>query len=165
MSSDVKIRKSRPGDRDPIIRMCKASLRETYGPFLDADRMKPWVEGAEADRYVDTMLANMWVAEDDERVVGVTALKDYVIDLLWVAEDLRRTGIGTLLMDAVEDALFTAGYPKGALECFSPNTNAIDFYEDRGWKVVDQYPDSVARVDKVLMQKQLDGLSAGELDN
>lgn len=154
-SSEVKIRKCLPEDRDPIVSMCKGSIRETYGPFLDAERMKPWIEGGESDRYVDTMLTSMLVAERDGRVVGVTALKDHLVDLLWVADDLRGSGIGTRLMEAAEEALAAAGYPKGALECFSPNANAIGFYEGRGWRIVDRYPDSVAGVDKVLMQKSI----------
>lgn len=155
MGADVKIRKSRPQDRGPIIHMCKISLQETYGPFLELDRVKPWIEGEETDHYVDQMLANMLVAEAAGAVVGVTALKDHVIDLLWVAEPMRGAGIGTLLMEAAEGQLAAAGYLRGALECFTPNTNAIEFYEGRGWKVADRYADSVAGVEKVLMQKTL----------
>jgi len=154
-SSEVKIRKTRPEDRERVVGMCKVSMRETYGPFLDSERMKPWLEGQELDRYVDAMLANMLVAEHDGRVVGVTALKAHLVDLLWVARELRGTGVGTRLMDAAEEALAAAGYPSGALECFLPNREAIEFYEQRGWKVVDRYPDTVAGVDKVLMQKTI----------
>jgi GNAT superfamily N-acetyltransferase len=134
-------------------------MAATYGGFLDQEKMKPWVEGEATDNYVASMLANMLVAVDGDRIDGVVAIAGDTIDLVWVRIEKRGRGIGTALMAATENAIRRRGHPNARLEVFEPNRDAIRFYEARGWVRQDRYPDPMAGVDKVLMTKDLGELS------
>jgi GNAT superfamily N-acetyltransferase len=153
------IRPANPGDFAAIVRICKSSMAATYGGFLDQEKMRPWVEGEATDNYVSSMLGDMIVAVDGDRIDGVVAIAGDTIDLVWVAIERRGRGIGTALMAAAEHAIRTRGQPKARLEVFEPNRDAIRFYEARGWLRQDSYPDQMAGVDKVLMTKDLAALS------
>jgi ribosomal protein S18 acetylase RimI-like enzyme len=131
----------------------------TYGGFLDQEKMKPWVEGEATDNYVSSMLGDMLVAVDGDRIDGVVAIAGDTIDLVWVAIEKRGHGIGTALMAAAEDAIRRRGHTEARLEVFEPNRDAIRLYEARGWLRQDRYPDPMAGVDKVLMTKDLGELS------
>jgi ribosomal protein S18 acetylase RimI-like enzyme len=150
------VRTARSGDFAAIVRICKSSMVATYGGFLDQEKMKPWVEGEATNNYVTSMLGDMLVAVDGDRIDGVVAIAGDTIDLVWVAIERRGRGIGTALMAAAENAIRRRGQPKARLEVFEPNRDAIRFYEARGWLRQDRYPDPMAGVDKVLMTRNLE---------
>ena len=147
------IRKATPADLEPIIQMCKSSMLATYGSFLAEEKIKPWIEGNETDKYVGSMLGDMLVAMHEEGIVGVVSIASNTIDLVWVAPAKRGHGIGTALLTAAEDLIWKSSYSTARLEVFEPNSDAIRFYETHGWKRQEVYPDPVAGVDKVLMEK------------
>jgi ribosomal protein S18 acetylase RimI-like enzyme len=53
---------------------------------------------------------------------------------LAVRADLRNHGVATLLMEEVEKRLQARGCIKCYLLVFADNTEAIQFYENRGWR-------------------------------
>jgi ribosomal protein S18 acetylase RimI-like enzyme len=117
--------------------------------------MRPWIEGGETERYVETMLSDMFVAEEDGRVVGVAAVKEDLVDLIWVAIAARGRGIGRALLDSAEEALRDRGVERARLECFEPNTPAVDFYERMGWSQETAYLDEAVGVAKLVFVKSL----------
>jgi GNAT superfamily N-acetyltransferase len=160
----VRIRRALDSDIDAVVAICVSSMKATLGAFLTSEQMRPWIEGGETERYVHAMLSGMLVAEDDGRLVGVTALRDDLVDLIWVAREHRGRGIGRALLNAAEEALIERGIERARLECFEPNTPAINFYERMGWSREAAYLDETVRITKVLLAKQLSRNRTGQLD-
>jgi GNAT superfamily N-acetyltransferase len=75
----------------------------------------------------------VWVAEGDGRVVGFFALSDNVLFHLYVYPELHGQGAGSLLFERVTE-LAPDGF---RLWVFQRNTQAREFYEHRGMRVVE----------------------------
>jgi putative acetyltransferase len=151
----MTIRPARTTDAAAIAEMCKSSMRATYCAFFTDDQMAPWIEGGETERYVESAITGMLVAEDDGAVIGVAAITDDLVDLMWVALEARGGGIGAALLAAAERTIRETGHPAARLEVFVPNTDAIRFYERHGWRRGDSFPDPDAGIDKLAMSKAL----------
>ena len=149
----VGLRQATEADQPAIVDICKTSITQTYGVFMDPERMRPWVEGREVEEYVARMWSRMTLAVEDEQVLGVVALDGHVIDLLWIRADLRGQGIGSALMDQAESMLATH-HDVAELECFAPNRASIAFYESRGYTAVRTYYEAASGVDRVVMTKR-----------
>lgn len=150
----MELRPATAADQQAVVELCKMSLTTTYGAFMEPERMRPWVEGREVEDYVERMWPGMTVAVQDDRLLGVVALDDHVIDLLWVRTDLRGGGIGSMLMDRAESTLATR-HDVAELECFAPNHAGRAFYEARGYTAVRTYYEAASGVDKVVMAKRV----------
>lgn len=83
------------------------------------------------------------VAEQDERIVGAV-MGGYdgrrgLVYHLAVAPEVRRLGLGKALMDEVEARL----REKGCLKCYllvtKDNAEALSFYRELGWEVMDMH--------------------------
>jgi GNAT superfamily N-acetyltransferase len=75
----------------------------------------------------------VWVAEDDDRVIGFFALSEGLLYHLYVYPELHGRGAGSLLFDRVKE-LAPGGF---RLWVFQRNTQAREFYEHRGMRVVE----------------------------
>ena len=155
--SSLLVRTAEQGDVKSIVKMCKSSMAATYGSFMSLSEMRPWIEGRETDHYVEGMIQKMIVAEQTKGVVGVACINEDVIDLVWVDANCRGEGIGQQLMEAAERIIKLDGFDEAKVECFEPNEGAIKFYELCGYGKKDRYADPVAKVDKVLLVKNVEG--------
>lgn len=156
------LRSATETDQTAIINICKRSITTTYGVFMHAERMRPWVDGQEVEHYVARMWPHMTVAvavntDTHEQLVGVVALDGHVIDLLWIRVDLRGQGIGSVLMNQAE-LMLAVDYPMAELECFAPNHSSLAFYAARGYRAVRTYYEAASGVDRIVMTKRLGGL-------
>jgi GNAT superfamily N-acetyltransferase len=149
-----KIRKACADDISEMVRIQKESLADTYGHFLDADSLEPWLHGEIIEQYVAEKWPRTFVAESHGEVVGMTTLEGAVVDLLWVRGDRRSQGIGGSLMDCAERRI-AAEHVAVELECFVPNDDALRFYARRGYRIVRRYLDPVAGVEKAVLRKRL----------
>jgi ribosomal protein S18 acetylase RimI-like enzyme len=152
----VQLRAATAADAGSVVALCKASLTETYGAFMEPDKMRPWTDETEVEDYVARMWPRMTVAIRNDRVVGVVALDDPVIDLIWVKDGLRGQGIGSSLMDHAEQTL-GADHDDAELECFAPNLASLTFYRSRGYAEVRRYYEAASGIDKVVLRKTLVG--------
>jgi ribosomal protein S18 acetylase RimI-like enzyme len=75
----------------------------------------------------------VWVAEDEGRVIGYFALSDDLLYHLYVYPELQGQGAGSALFDLVKE-LRPDGF---RLSVFQRNTQAREFYEHRGMRVVE----------------------------
>jgi GNAT superfamily N-acetyltransferase len=73
----------------------------------------------------------IWVAEEDGRVVGLAAVGDRTLGHLYVHPDYQSRGVGSQLLDKVK-ALHPAGF---TLWTFPHNEGACRFYERHGLHV------------------------------
>jgi ribosomal protein S18 acetylase RimI-like enzyme len=75
----------------------------------------------------------VWVAEQDGRIVGFFMLSDSFLYHLYVYPELHGQGAGSLLFERVKE-LSPEGF---RLWVFQRNTQARAFYEHRGMRVVE----------------------------
>jgi len=72
---------------------------------------------------------DVWVAEEDRRIVGMMAINASHIDHLYLQPGLYRRGIGTMLLSQAK-----ALHPEGlTLFAFEVNTRACAFYRHHGF--------------------------------
>ena len=83
---------------------------------------------------------NIWVAEVDGRVVGLAGLIADVFELepVVVSKQYRGEGIGRLLAEAVVSAARAAGARTVQVRPVARNVEAVRFFHDLGFDVLDQ---------------------------
>jgi len=117
------------GDAGEIAEVHTVAMREAmpYLPHLHTDdETRAWVAEVVLPRQ------EVWVAEADGRVVGVTSLEDDMVQQLYILPGYQGLGIGSALL-----ALAKSRRPGGLrLYAFQRNTRARTFYEHRGFVAV-----------------------------
>jgi ribosomal protein S18 acetylase RimI-like enzyme len=104
-------------------RECMSYLPEIHSP----EDVLEWIRG------IIPQHDEVWLAEDEGRVVGFFMLSDGVLYHLYVYPELHGQGVGSLLFERVKE-LSPQGF---RLWVFQRNTQARDFYEHRGLRVVE----------------------------
>jgi hypothetical protein len=117
VKSLVTIRKSTHADNAGVTRLVNTVVIEKYGHLQREDLL---VFGAATD------WDGSWVAEVQDRLVGVGRCDESSIDDLWVAKL------------ETEIALNKQGPAK--LRVVSENLDALRFYETNGWRELKRYP-------------------------
>ena len=146
------IREATEADLAEIIQVCRESIAETYGSFIEKEKMEPWVHGDEVEKFVTANWRNILVADVEGRILGVVSITGDTIDLLWVKLGFRGRGLGAVLMEKTEARIFSEN-GKAKVECFEPNTASLAFYKGRGFFPVETNFDEESGVNKVLMEK------------
>ena len=124
------IRKATPEEAPALADIHVRARRECmpYLPDLNSpEDVLEWV------REVMPQHDEVWVAEDDGRVVGFFALSDGLLYHLYVYPEHHGQGAGSQLFDRVKE-LAPDGF---RLWVFQRNTQAREFYEHRGMQVVE----------------------------
>ena len=153
--SPIHTRPARESDIPQVLKLFKDSLMQSYGGFIDMAHDNPWLHGTAADEYVARTLCDMTVAEDAQgTVVAFGVLQGNFVDLLWVRLERRGEGLGTQMMDEFE-ARIAEEHEAARLECFEPNTPAIEFYRRRGYTIERTYFAEDAGVNTAVMTKKL----------
>ena len=106
-------------------------LRRSY----DAMAYLPTLHTPDEDRafIAGIVLPNqeVWIAEDDERVIGFAALSHGVLNHIYVAPEAQNAGVGKALLDRAKERM-----PRGfTLWTFQANERARRFYEREGLHV------------------------------
>ena len=153
--SPIHTRPARESDIPQVLKLFKDSLPQSYGGFIDMAQDNPWLHGTAADEYVARTLPDMTVAEDAPgTVVAFGVLQGNFVDLLWVRLERRGEGLGTQMVDEFE-ARIAEEHETARLECFEPNTPAIEFYHRRGYSTERTYFVEDAGVNTAVMTKKL----------
>ena len=120
------IRAAVAGDAGEIAEVHTVAMREAmpYLPYLHTDEeTRAWVAEVVLPRQ------EVWVAEANGRVVGVTSLEGEMVQQLYILPGYQGVGIGSALL-----ALAKSRRPAGLrLYAFQRNTRARTFYEHRGF--------------------------------
>jgi ribosomal protein S18 acetylase RimI-like enzyme len=89
---------------------------------------------AEHHAFIRDLVARgeVWIAEEDGRILAMAALAGDVLGQLYVDPDAQRCGVGSALVDKVKQ-LRPAGF---TCWVFQQNTIARAFYESHGCRVV-----------------------------
>jgi GNAT superfamily N-acetyltransferase len=122
------IRLATSRDIDTIAEVFVESFaRLTFLPKLHTDaETRRWIREEMVPRH------DVWVAEEDGRVIGFAALADDLLGHLYVHPDAQNRGVGTALLGVVK-----AERPSGfRLWTFQRNEGARRFYERHGLRAV-----------------------------
>ena len=139
----MNIRRYRFPDRDAVIGLFRAFMRELAPPSLTAE-FEAYVEVAIREELscIERYYAGgaFWVAEDN-RVVGMIGVERHGQDsaeLRRMAVDrrYRRKGIGRELLAAAEAFCRESGYPRIVLSTSELQTPARRLYESSGYRLV-----------------------------
>lgn len=155
--AEFAIRRAAREDVPSLIRLCKETIPEVYGPFIPPEVLRPWVEGDAVEGLVEEQWPRMMVTEDGAggEVVGVAATCEDAVDLLWVHPFHHGEGMGTALLGCVEAEMRKKGHRTGKLSCFSENHRAMSFYQARGWTIAGEGRNEVTGILETRMVKCL----------
>ena len=124
------IRRATPEDAPALADIHVRARRESMSYLPDThspEEVLAWI------REVMPQHEEVWVAEDEGSVIGFIALSDDLLYHLYVYPELQGRGAGSALFDLVKE-LRPDGF---RLWVFQRNTQAREFYEHRGMRVVD----------------------------
>ena len=130
------IRRASPGDAAAAAEITRAA----YRPYVERIGREPAPMAADFDALIDD--GDVWVATDQERVVGVLVLRlrDAVLLLESVAVDpaCQGRGIGRSLITHAERAARDAGLGAVDLYTNAQMTENLRMYPSLGYEVVDR---------------------------
>jgi len=153
----VTLRPATHADVDAVSSMQKASLLETYEPFLGRAAIEEFIAGGHVEGYFEEHWHQATIAVSGDEIVGVAVLAGSLLDLIWVRPDSRSEGIGSALMDAAErQAAAETGVL--TLEVWDVNRRAVAFYDRRGFSVRAAAEDPQTGLMKLHMRKAFTGL-------
>jgi ribosomal protein S18 acetylase RimI-like enzyme len=124
------IRRARPEDADAIGETFTAAL-ETLLTFLPNLHTR-----AEHRHFINEIVPvdhQIWVAEDEGRVVALAAVGESTLGHIYVHPDFQGRGLGTALLDKTK-ALRPDGF---TLWTFPANEQACRFYERHGLRAIE----------------------------
>ncbi|MDA0178177.1 GNAT family N-acetyltransferase [Mesoflavibacter profundi] len=93
-------------------------------------------------------LFTCFVAENDKQIVAIALIyfrfstwkgKTVHLEDLIVKQDYRGQGLGTLLLDEVIKYGYSQGVQRVCWEVLDWNTNAIEFYKNKGAKILENW--------------------------
>lgn len=134
--------------------MQKASLLETYEPFLGRAAVEAFIADGQVERYFEEHWRDATVATYAGEIVGVAVLMGALLELIWIRAESRSQGVGTALLKAVESK---AAAESGVLtlDVWEVNRRAVAFYERRGFLVVATTEEHETGLVKLTMRKVL----------
>ena len=130
--------------------MQKASLPETYGPFVGRPAVEEFVAAGNVERYFGEHWPDATVAATGGRIVGVVVCRGRLVDLAWVDPAFRSNGIGSALMADVERRAVGGEL---RLEVWKVNERAVAFYERLGFATAEEFTEPDTGLAKLVMRK------------
>jgi ribosomal protein S18 acetylase RimI-like enzyme len=150
----LEIRSATRADVPAICAMQRASLVETYEPFLRRAAVEGFIAGGNVERYFAERWQHSTRASIRGEIVGVAVREGTLLDLVWVKPSMRSKGVGSTLMEIVENQAARDG-EELTLEVWTVNQRAVSFYEGRGFLIEGTLTDPLTGLEKLLMRKPL----------
>src|SRR5690348_16147218 len=133
----MEIRRATPGDAWAIanvhVRTWQAAYEHVFGAerlgaLTVEQRMPGW------ERILGQGELQVFVAEDEGRIVGFVAVGDGEVSGIYVEPEAWGSAAGTELMRAGLDELRALGFASAELRVLEDNPRARRFYEREGWQ-------------------------------
>lgn len=139
----VEIRGYRPASDHPACRNLWVELTQAHRQFYDDPSIGGADPGAEFEDYLTRIaLSGMWVATDDDEVVGFTGLliegRHGEVEPLVVTEKARDRGIGTLLLDRIAAEADKRGLEYLTIQPVTRNIAGLRCFHDAGYTALSQ---------------------------
>lgn len=119
----MTVRRGTPADAPRALEIWRDAVDATHGFLTPQDRRE--IDGFVADFVRE---AELWMVDDGERPVGFLVIDGEMIDALFVDPAVHGRGFGTALL---RHALTLS--PNATVEASEQATNALPFYEARGF--------------------------------
>ena len=127
----IEIGTPRESDLETVVVIWNETKRDTYD-FIPQERGRTLDEDRALFRAAIQPRCALWIAIEDERILGFLGIRDSYVDRLYVHPGAQRRGVGSaLLRHAI--ALSPAGIE---LHTHVRNTKARAFYEKQGMVAV-----------------------------
>ena len=130
--SSVTVRAARAEDAAALKTLLDQSWLAHWAPHVLAASVERYQRELPAHGYVDALWASFMVAEREGSVVGMYHLEGDYLHAIHVAPAATRSGVGGVLMQHAE----AQGAARLEVRVF--NKNALQFYQHRGWRQVDE---------------------------
>lgn len=133
------IRPACVADKPDLVRILKASFLTTWSPMLPAEATEVFLRDDEPAVFTERCWQDFYVAASGGRLVGMLFVVEGTIESIHLDPKEKRKGYGSLLMEKGEQLVRDKGYKVAGLDVLKDNTNAIAFYEARGYKNVKEF--------------------------
>jgi ribosomal protein S18 acetylase RimI-like enzyme len=140
----VEIRRARPEDAAAIADVHVRTWQTAYEHVFGAERLATVEPGQRLQQWERTLgndVMHVWVAEDDDRVVGFVSVgpsrpgdAEGKLYAIYVLPEAWGGGAGARLMQEAVRHL-RAAYPESFLWVLDDNPRARRFYEREGWRL------------------------------
>ena len=139
--ADICIRQARSSDAATIEAILHDTYASTWLPQLSNEAAQAWRNEDRPATYVAARGLGFWVAEAEGEVAGFVDWDGNFVNALHVSSTHVRMGLGSRLMDKAEAAMASAGFAEARLETDTFNARSRAFYDRRGYREADRYPD------------------------
>lgn len=126
------LREAQAADLDALARIAAEAYCRDFAEILEPQALEQ--RGVDFFlAHLGAALAELQVAQSDDRILGFSKVTKRHLDMLFVASEARGSGAGSALLQRAE--------AKGVctLESFRDNHAARSFYERRGWRLSSSY--------------------------
>jgi GNAT superfamily N-acetyltransferase len=138
----IVIRPAREADAVALSAILHDAYETTWLPQMTPAAAKAFRDEDRAAQYVASRGTEFLVAECGGEPVGFVDWDADFVNALHVRSTYSRRGIGGQLMDYAEAAMAKAGIKIARFETDTFNTRSRAFYEARGYREADRYPDT-----------------------
>ena len=138
----IVIRSAREADAVALRAILHDTYEATWLPQMTPAAAKAFRDEDRPAQYVASRGTEFLVAECGGELVGFVDWDVDFVNALHVRSRYARRGIGGQLMDYAEAAMAEAGIKIARLETDTFNTRSRAFYEARGYREADRYPDT-----------------------
>lgn len=131
MQQQVSVRPYRPTDLEQTVAMWRASKRAAF-PYVEVQQL--YTLQNDTDYFCDVVAqeCEVWLAIGEERIMGLLALREVLIDQLFVAVDAQQQGVGSALLEKAKER-----FPDQLRAyTFQKNGPARAFFEKHGFEIV-----------------------------
>lgn len=135
------IRQARSSDAATLEAILRDTYANTWLPQLSDEAAQAWRNEDRPATYVAARGLGFWVAEVEGKVAGFVDWDGDFVNALHVSSTYVRMGLGSRLMDKAEAAMASAGVAAARLQTDAFNTRSRAFYDRRGYREADRYPD------------------------
>ncbi len=130
-ASGITIRPYQPKDLSEVVAMWHASKRQAF-PYVQVQQAYTIQDDTRHFQEVVSKECQVWLADEDDEILGFIALNNDLIDQLFVKVGEQRKGIGSLLVSKAKEI----SPSKLRAYTFQKNSAARSFYEKHGFEVV-----------------------------
>jgi len=138
---NICIRQARSSDAATIEAILREAYASTWLPQLTNEAAQARRNEDRPATYVAARGPGFWVAEVEDEVAGFVDWDGNFVNALHVSSTNVRMGLGSRLMDKAEAAMASAGFAEARLETDTFNARSRAFYDRRGYREADRYPD------------------------
>ncbi len=149
----LSFRKALNSDFDAVITLSKETIDKSYRYWLGDRIVNQYLATDSLDRHIKNNIENVWLASDDNEIIGFAICIENIIEFMLVGYNYQRKGYGSQILEFCENMLLQK-YETIALESFEKNTNANAFYNSNEWKMVNKYIDTKSLSTKLIFSKK-----------